>query len=78
MDGTPPSRQKPRDLDGYLEAISRSVFQAGISWRVIDSKWAHIRRAFAAFAPETDARRRQPTRRRRRGGVSAARERSAS
>jgi 3-methyladenine DNA glycosylase Tag len=27
------------------------VFQAGISWRVIDAKWGGIREAFAGFEP---------------------------
>ena len=55
MDGKPPRRRKPRDLAGYLEALSRSVFQAGISWRVIDAKWEGIRDAFANFDPATVA-----------------------
>jgi 3-methyladenine DNA glycosylase Tag len=28
------------------------VFQAGISWRVIDAKWSGIRKAFKDFDPE--------------------------
>jgi DNA-3-methyladenine glycosylase I len=50
-----PSRRKPKDLAGYLEALSRPVFQAGISWRVIDNKWEGIRKAFANFDPEVVA-----------------------
>ena len=46
---------KPANLAGYLEALSRPVFQAGISWRVIDSKWDAIREAFAGFDPPTVA-----------------------
>jgi DNA-3-methyladenine glycosylase I len=56
MDGKPPPRKKPRSLSGYLEALSRPVFQAGISWRVIDAKWDGIREAFALFDPPTVAR----------------------
>ena len=44
-----PSR--PRDLSGYLEAMSRAVFQAGISWHVVDAKWDGIREAFDGFNP---------------------------
>jgi 3-methyladenine DNA glycosylase Tag len=49
--GKAPKRAKPRDLAGYLEAITRAVFQAGISWRVVDAKWPGIRDAFAGFDP---------------------------
>ena len=55
MDGKPPPRGKPENLAGYLEALSRTVFQAGISWRVIDAKWDGIRDGFAGFAPEVVA-----------------------
>src|SRR5438105_6167051 len=51
MDRKAAPRRKPADLAGYLEALSRPVFQAGISWRVIESKWAGIREAFARFEP---------------------------
>ena len=54
-DRNPPSRRKPDDLAGYLEALSRPVFQAGMSWHVVDSKWDGIRDAFAGFAPEVVA-----------------------
>ena len=50
--GSPPPRRRPKDLAGYLEALSRPVFQAGISWRVVDAKWDGIRRAFQEFEPE--------------------------
>jgi Methyladenine glycosylase len=55
MDGKPAPRRKPKDLAGYLEALSRPVFQAGMSWRVIDAKWDGIRDAFANFDPATVA-----------------------
>jgi 3-methyladenine DNA glycosylase Tag len=38
MQGKPPPRRRPKPLAGYLEALSRPVFQAGMSWRVIDAK----------------------------------------
>jgi 3-methyladenine DNA glycosylase Tag len=47
-----PKRSRPRDLAGYLDAISRAVFQGGISWRVVDAKWEGIRAAFADFDPK--------------------------
>jgi DNA-3-methyladenine glycosylase I len=51
MHGSPPPQRRPKDLAGYLEALSRPVFQAGMSWRVIDAKWDGIRDAFAGFDP---------------------------
>jgi 3-methyladenine DNA glycosylase Tag len=58
--GAPPERARPRDLAGYLEAITRAVFQGGISQRVVEAKWEGIRDAFAGFEPhlvaELDAR----------------------
>lgn len=49
--GNAPKRAKPSDLAGYLEAITRAVFQAGISWRVVEAKWPGIRDALAGFDP---------------------------
>jgi DNA-3-methyladenine glycosylase I len=54
-DGRPPPRRKPANLAGYLEALSRPVFQAGMSWRVVEAKWDGIREAFAGFAPDVVA-----------------------
>jgi DNA-3-methyladenine glycosylase I len=45
----------PTPLAGYLEAISRAVFAAGLSRRVIDAKWTGIRDAFAGFDPRAVA-----------------------
>jgi 3-methyladenine DNA glycosylase Tag len=50
MPGPPPKR-RPKDLAGYLEVLSRPVFQAGMNWRVVDAKWDGIREAFAGFDP---------------------------
>ena len=50
--GSPPPRARQKNLAGYLEALSRPVFQAGISWRVIDAKWDGIRGAFKEFDPK--------------------------
>ena len=55
MERAAPPRSKPANLAGYLEALSRPVFQAGISRRVIDSKWDAIREAFGGFDPPTVA-----------------------
>jgi DNA-3-methyladenine glycosylase I len=50
----PPHKQPqpPRALSGYLDAMARVMFQAGISWRVVDAKWPGIRQAFDGFDPD--------------------------
>lgn len=44
-----PPRQKPQNDNGYLEELTKSIFQAGFSWRVIRDKWPNFQRAFEAF-----------------------------
>ncbi|MBM3139790.1 MAG: hypothetical protein FJZ92_06120 [Chloroflexi bacterium] len=44
-----PPRIQPKRLGDYLEVISKAVFQTGISWRVVDSKWPDIREAMRDF-----------------------------
>ncbi len=41
----------PKDLAGYLDALARVMFQAGISWRVVDAKWPGITDALHGFDP---------------------------
>ena len=53
--GNAPERARPRELAGYLEAITRAVFQGGISWRVVEAKWEGIRQAFDGFDPKAVA-----------------------
>jgi 3-methyladenine DNA glycosylase Tag len=55
MDGHKQPRP-PKDLSGYLDALARVMFQAGISWRVVEAKWPGIRQAFNNFEPERVAR----------------------
>src|SRR2546423_6950904 len=55
MEGPPP-QISAKSLDDYLEQLSRGVFQAGISWRVVDAKWPSITKAFHAFKVERVAR----------------------
>jgi 3-methyladenine DNA glycosylase Tag len=47
MEGRPPPRRSPETLAGYLEALSRPVVQAGMSWRVVDAKWDGIQPAWS-------------------------------
>lgn len=44
-----PEQIEPKGLSDYLEVLSRAVFQTGISWRVVDSKWPGINEAFHGF-----------------------------
>ncbi len=50
-----PERITPTGLADYLDVMSKSVFQSGISWRVVDSKWPGIREAMRQFDPQTIA-----------------------
>ena len=50
-----PEQITPRSLGDYLEVMSKAVFQSGMSWRVVDSKWPGTREAFAGFDPSTVA-----------------------
>ena len=44
-----PNKIHPTKLDDYLEVMSKAVFQTGMSWRVIESKWPGIREALRNF-----------------------------
>ncbi len=44
-----PKQITPKTPGDYLEAMSRPVFQTGMSWRVVDKKWPGIRAAFKGF-----------------------------
>jgi 3-methyladenine DNA glycosylase Tag len=46
-----PERAEPADLAGYLAVMSRAVFQAGVSWKMIEGKWEAYLRAFEGFDP---------------------------
>lgn len=48
-----PAKIEPRGLSDYLNVMSRAVFEPGLNWRVVDSKWPGIEDAFDQF----DARR---------------------
>jgi 3-methyladenine DNA glycosylase Tag len=47
---------KVESLADYMEAMSESVFQTGISWRVVEAKWPGIKKAFYGFDPEVISR----------------------
>jgi 3-methyladenine DNA glycosylase Tag len=55
MEGAPP-QYTAKSLDDYLEHLSKSAFQAGISWRVVHAKWPGIKKGFHGFKVERVAR----------------------
>jgi hypothetical protein len=50
-----PLKIKPRNLNDYLEVISKAVFQAGLSWASIDKRWPAFVKAFMDFDPQSVA-----------------------
>ncbi len=52
--GAPP-RIKPESLSDYLEIQTKAVFQSGMSWKVVESKWPGIREALDDFQVEAIA-----------------------
>jgi DNA-3-methyladenine glycosylase I len=55
MPAGPPEKITPKSLNDYLEIMSKSVFQSGMSWKVIESKWPGTREAFQGFDIQTVA-----------------------
>src|SRR6266513_2639492 len=47
-----PKQVRPKRLNDYLEVMTKSVFQSGISWRVVESKWPGFKEAMFDFDPE--------------------------
>src|SRR5688572_2532572 len=47
-----PERIKPTKLADYLEVLSKAVFEGGMNWEVIESKWPGFQEAFDGFDPE--------------------------
>lgn len=47
---------RPQSDTGYFEQMTKTVFTAGLNWRVVDAKWPNFRRAFSNFSPERVAR----------------------
>ena len=55
MPAGPPEKIVPKSLNDYLEVMSKSVFQSGMSWKVIESKWPETREALHGFDIQTVA-----------------------
>jgi 3-methyladenine DNA glycosylase Tag len=47
-----PKQIRPKGPGDYLEVMTKAVFQSGISWRVIESKWNGFREALHGFDAE--------------------------
>jgi 3-methyladenine DNA glycosylase Tag len=47
----PPEKISPTSLADYLDIMCKSVFQSGMSWKVIDAKWPGTREALREFDP---------------------------
>ena len=50
-----PPRKRPESDNGYLEEMTRAIFQAGFSWDVIRRKWPNFQQAFDSFDVATVA-----------------------
>lgn len=48
----PPKQIQPTGLADYLEVLTKAVFQSGLSWHVVESKWPAFREVFRGFEPE--------------------------
>jgi DNA-3-methyladenine glycosylase I len=48
-----PEQIEAKGLADYVEVMSKAVFQSGMSWKVVESKWPGLREAFREFDPET-------------------------
>lgn len=47
----PPAALAAIPDDRWLSQMARVIFQAGISWKMVDAKWPGIEEAFGGFAP---------------------------
>ena len=48
----PPQQIEPASSADYFEVLTKAIFQAGMSWRVIEAKWDGFREAFEEFDPQ--------------------------
>ncbi len=44
-----PKKIRQKALGDYLEVMSKSVFQSGMSWKVVEVKWLGTQKAFRNF-----------------------------
>ena len=46
----PENVTKPKNDDEYFERMTKTLFQAGLNWQVIENKWPNFEKAFAGFS----------------------------
>jgi|SRR5579872_214562 len=46
----PRERTLPKTDDEYFERMTKTLFQAGLNWQVIENKWPNFEKAFANFS----------------------------
>ena len=44
-----PDQIAPQSLNDYLEVMTKAVFQSGLSWQVVTSKWPGFQAGFQGF-----------------------------
>lgn len=44
-----PEQVVPQSLNDYLEVMTKAVFQSGMSWKVVNSKWSGFQAGFQGF-----------------------------
>src|SRR5713226_5395574 len=42
---------KPKNDDDYFERMTKTLFSAGLNWKVVDKKWPSFRKVFSGFSP---------------------------
>ena len=47
-----PEQIDAQTLGDYLEIMTKAIFQAGVSWAMVDNKWPAFRKAFCNFDAE--------------------------
>ena len=47
-----PTGIEPKTTGDYLEVMTKAVFQAGMSWKVVEAKWDGFREVFHGFDAE--------------------------
>jgi 3-methyladenine DNA glycosylase Tag len=46
----------PKDDSDYFDRMSKTIFSAGLNWKMVENKWPAFQRAFFGFSPAKVAR----------------------